>query len=411
MILFYLLITQMPLDQDPTWGKFLGAATLIKYLGLVCVFYAVMHVATRRTPPGYLNTMQARLFLVYFLLCSVSYWFMGPEFSLRASPFISLFGMALLFFVVLSTVDTLTRLRWTLLAVVASMGWASLFVIREWMRDPQWRPGSIAGDANYFAADACLVLPLAFVLAWRSRVPWIRVFALCCFVATVGSTILGGSRGGLIGLVAAFFWLLWQSPRRLRSLVIMLIFVTPPLLLVPKSPLRRFISPDYSDMLGKKLRIVAWKAGVRMVEHHPLTGIGLGEFKTQMDNYADPGVNFSSIAHNTYLEVAAETGLPNFFVFVGMLFFTYRSLSRVRQRTSDSGPEIVYLAATGLQAGFVGYLVGIVFLSAGYLKLFWLWLFLSMALPSFLPVRVKEQRKTSEFSLISIDAAPERPGL
>ena len=411
MILFYLLITQMPLDQDPTWGTYLGAATLIKYLGLVCVFYAVMHVATRRSPPDYLSTMQARLFLVFFLLSSASYWLMGPRFSLRASPFISLLGMSFLFFVVLSIVDTLPRLRWTLLAVVGSMGWASLYLIKEWMRDPQWRPGSIAGDANYFAADACLVLPLAFLLAWRSRVPWIRVFALCCLVATVGSTILGGSRGGLIGLGAAFFWLLWHSPRRLRSLLIVLILVAPPLLLIPKSPLRRFFSNEYSDMLGKTLRILAWKAGLRMVLRHPLTGIGLGEFKPQMPDYADPGFTGSSIAHNTYLEVAAETGLPNFVVFVGMLFFTYRSLSRVRRRTSDSGPAIVYLAATGLQAGFVGYLVGVFFLSAEYLKLFWLYMFLSMVLPSFLPVRAEEQQKITEFPVTSIDAVPERPGL
>ena len=398
MIFFYLLITQMPLDQDPTWGTYLGGATLIKYLGLVCILYAIMHLATRRSPPGYLSTVQARLFAVYLLVSCVSYWFMGPPFSLRGSSFISILSMGFLFFVVLSTVDTVARLRWVLLAAVGSMGWASLFVIREWIRDPQWRPGSIAGDANYFAADACLVLPLAFVLAWRSRVPWVRAFAFCCLVATIGSTMLGGSRGGLVGVGAAFLWLLWHSPRPLRSLLILLMLVTPPLVLVPKSPLYRFISPAYGDMLGKKLRIVAWKAGLRMIEHHPLTGIGLGEFKAQMDDYAEPGVTFSSIAHNTYLEVAAETGLPNFLVFVSMFFFTYRSFSRVRRRTSDSGPEIVYLAATGLQAGFVGYLVGIFFLSAEYLKLFWLWMFLSMVLPSFLPVQVKEQAEISEFS-------------
>ena len=411
MIFFYLLITQMPLDQDPTWGTYLGGATLIKYLGLVCILYAIMHLATRRSPPGYLSTVQARLFAVYLLVSCVSYWFMGPPFSLRGSSFISILSMGFLFFVVLSTVDTVARLRWVLLAAVGSMGWASLFVIREWIRDPQWRPGSIAGDANYFAADACLVLPLAFVLAWRSRVPWVRAFAFCCLVATIGSTMLGGSRGGLVGVGAAFLWLLWHSPRPLRSLLILLMLVTPPLVLVPKSPLYRFISPAYGDMLGKKLRIVAWKAGLRMIEHHPLTGIGLGEFKAQMDDYAEPGVTFSSIAHNTYLEVAAETGLPNFLVFVSMFFFTYRSFSRVRRRTSDSGPEIVYLAATGLQAGFVGYLVGIFFLSAEYLKLFWLWMFLSMVLPSFLPVLVKEQAKISEFLVTSIDAVPERPRL
>ncbi len=83
-----------------------------------------------------------------------------------------------------------------------------------------------------------------------------------------------------------------------------------------------------------------------------------------MIQYADPGVGFSSIAHNSYLEVAAETGLPNFLIFLAMLFFTYRSLNRVRRRASDSGPPLVYLAATGIQAGFFGFSLGAFFLSS-----------------------------------------------
>ena len=145
MIIFYLLITQMPLDRDPTWGTFLGVATAIKYLGLVCVLYAIWHIAVSGSRPPYLATMQARLFFVFLLVNFCSYLLMGHEFSLQFGPFISLLSMAFLFFVVLSIVDTIPRLRWTLLAAVASMGWASLYVGREWMRDPMWRPGSIAG--------------------------------------------------------------------------------------------------------------------------------------------------------------------------------------------------------------------------------------------------------------------------
>lgn len=407
MIIFYFLITQMPLDQDPTWGKFLGAATLIKYVGLLCVFYAILRLATRRRSPEFLNTMQARFFLAYLLFTFVSYWFMGSAFSLRSSPFISLLSMAFLFFVVLTIVDTIQRLRWTLLAAVAAMGWASLIVFREWMRDPMWRPGSIAGDANYFALDACLVLPLAFLFVWRSRVTWERIFALCCLIATIGSTMLGGSRGGMLALVATFLWLIWHSPRRLRNFVVVAILIIPPLLLSPHSPLRRLIHPEYSDRTGETDRRIAWKAGLRMIEMHPLMGIGLGEFKPQMNAYADSGVGFSSIAHNTYLEVAAETGLPNFFIFLSMLVFTYRSLSLVRRRASDHDPPFLHLAATGLQAGFVGYVVGATFLSSEYLKLFWLWMFLSMVLPSFLTVRNDKQYEKNKSQLPSIEATPE----
>lgn len=412
MILFYLLITQIPLDQDPTWGTFLGAATLIKYLGLACVLYAILHIAARRSSPRYLKTIQARLFMVYLFLASVSYWVMGSTFSLRSSPFISLLSMAFLFFVVLSIVDTLPRLRWTMIAAIASMGYASLIVAREWVRDPMWRPGSIAGDANYFALDACFIITLAFVWVWRSRVLWERIFAFGCLVATIGSTVLGASRGGFIALCVSFVWLVWHSPRRLRNSVIILVLVLPPLLLLPKSPLHRLIDPKQSDITGENARLAAWKAGLRMIESHPIIGIGLGEFKPQMIRYAEPGTRVATIGHNTYLEVAAETGLPNLLVFMAMLFFTYRGLSQVRRRASGSGPPLVYLTATGIQAGFVGYIVGAFFLSSEYLKLFWLWIFLSMLLPSFLPKPNKERgeknEKTEEHIMTPIEVVPER---
>jgi O-antigen ligase len=350
MIIFYFLITLMPLDEDPTWGKFVGAATLIKYVGLLCVLYAILHIANRRSSPRYLNTIQARLFLVYLIFAFVSYWIRGPQFSIRSSPFISFLSMAFLFFVVMSTVDTIPRLRWTLLAAVASMGWASLIVTREWMRDPMWRPGSIAGDANYFALDACLVLPVAFLFVWRSRVLWERIFAFGCLIATIWSALLGGSRGGMFALAAALLWLLWHAPHRLRNFAVLIILIMPPLLLSPFSPVRRLIHPEYGDLAGEQDRVIAWRAGLRMIEQHPLFGIGLGEFKPQMLDYADPDVGFSSIAHNTYLEVAAETGLPSLLVFVAMLLFTYRSLGRVRRLASESRPPLLYLAATGLQA-------------------------------------------------------------
>ncbi|MGB6482025.1 MAG: O-antigen ligase family protein [Candidatus Acidiferrales bacterium] len=407
MILFYFLITQLPLDQDPTWGKFLGAATLIKYVGLVCVFYAIVHLTARHSAPRYLATLQARLFLVFLTLSFFSYCLMGPAFSLRSSPIISYLSMAFLFFVVLSIVDTLPRLRWTILAAVGSMGWASLFVVREWMRDPMWRPGSVAGDANYFALDACLALPLAFLLVWRSRVRWERLFALGCLLVTLGASLLGGSRGGLFALIATCLWLVWHSPHRLRNTTVLAILIIPPLLFFPFSPVRRLAHPKYSDMIGERNRRVAWKAGLRMVEHHPLMGIGLGEFKPQMPMYTDPDdAGIVSIAHNTYLEVAAETGVPNVIIFIIILVLTYRILSRVRRRASDSGPPLLYLAATGMQAGFVGLLVGIFFLSAEYLKFFWLWVFLSMVLPSFLPARIVEKRKKSEITVTSIESVP-----
>ncbi|HEU5334628.1 MAG TPA: O-antigen ligase family protein, partial [Terriglobales bacterium] len=171
----------------------------------------------------------------------------------------------------------------------------------------------------------------------------------------------------------------------------------PPLLLLPSSPLQRFIHPKYSDIAGKKDRLIAWKAGLRMVEAHPVTGIGVGEFKPQMQRYADRGVGFSSIAHNTYLEVAAETGLPTFAVFLALVFLTYRGFGKARRRTAESGPPLVHMAALGLQAGFVGYVVGAFFLSAEYQKMFWMWIFLSMCMAYFSSMPAPESGPGSRY--------------
>jgi hypothetical protein len=411
MIFFYFLISQMPLDQDPTWGKFLGMATLIKYVGFLCILYALLHIATRRAAPHYFATVQARIFFVFLIVNFVSYWTMGSKFSIQFSPFTIYVSMAFLFFVVLSIVDTLPHLRWTLLAAVAAMGWASLYVMRAWIKHPMWRPGGATGDANYFALDACLVLPLAFLFTWQSRVFWERVFSFGCLVATIGSTFLGGSRGGMLAVGAAFLWLLWHAPRRLRNFTVLAILIIPPLLLSPFSPVRRLIHPVASDETGERNRLIAWKAGLRMIEQHPIVGIGLGQFKPKMDLYADPGTWIDSIAHNTYLEVTAETGLPNFLIFVAMLFFTYRSLSRVRRRASSTGPPLVHLAATGIQAGLVGFMVGAFFLSAEHMKLFWLMVFLSMVLPSFLPARAEERDKNGRKKKTSFEVDPQNEGL
>lgn len=407
MIFFYYLVTQLPLDQDPTWEKFVGTATAIKYLGFVCVLYAILHLTIRGKFPRYLAAPQAPIFLIFFSINFVSYWTMGAHFSIRTSPFMIELSMASLFFVVLSVVDNFPRLRWTLLAAVAALGWASLFVIREWVGDPGSRPGWIVGDANYFAQDACLVLPVMFLFMVRSRVRWERFFVLGCMVVTVVAAMLGGSRGGMFAICAACLWLIWHSPNRVRNTAILVVLLIPPLVLSPFSPIQRLIHPKYSDENGEQARIIAWRAGMRMVQQHPLFGIGLGEFKPQMLKYADPGVHFRSIAHETYLEVAAETGLPNLVVFLAMLLFTYLSLGRVRRRAADSGPPVLYMAATGLQAGLVGFCVGAFFLSAEYLKLFWLWIFLSMVLPSFLPQGKGKRGRHDEPAESPTKATPE----
>jgi O-antigen ligase len=387
MIFFYLLIAVMPLVRHPLWAHIVGEATVFKYLGGLCVAYAAFYVASRKRIPSFLGTWQARFFLLFYLLVLVSHLTHDfPSETLTMSPFVSLTSFLLLFGVTLSVVDSLKRLRRVLFVTIGSVGFASLYVIREWQKYHNlyggFRPGWVVGDPNYFTAMACLCAPLAFYLLLKRRAPRERQFYLGCLVLTLVAATLGASRGGFLGLATAFLFVIWHSRHRLRNIALVSLLLVPLSLFSSTSPLHRFLAPTRSDQQSSEERLVAWRAGWRMIQAHPWAGVGLGNFKPMMLQYRDPGTNDDTMAHNNYVEIAAELGLPGLAVYLAILVCTYHTLTQVRRTTLRASARLVRHAALGMQASLLGYAVASFFMSAEYIKLFWLIVFLSMCLPS-----------------------------
>jgi O-antigen ligase len=137
-----------------------------------------------------------------------------------------------------------------------------------------------------------------------------------------------------------------------------------------------------------------------MIHDHPFLGVGIGNFKPTAALYHPAGAQ-AYIAHDAYLEMAAELGVIGLLTFCAMLFSTYRTLERVRRRAAAVQAQTVFLTAQGLQAALVAYMVSMFFLSAEYEKLFWLMLFLTMSLPGILA-----QWETSKATQKSADPRP-----
>ncbi len=386
MILFYILILVMHLSNHPLWSRVEGDLTIFKYLGAGCGLYSIFHLCVRRKVPAFFATWQSRFFFLLYLIAATSYFTKTLSNQLGFSPLMSYTSFLLLFFITLSIVDSLARLRWVVLMAIGSVAFGSLYVIREWQKYhnlyANFRPGWVVGDSNFFATSVILCLPLAFCLMQQRRLRWERWFCLGCLVVTLVAVTLCASRGAFLGLVAAFLYFVWRSRRRVRNFVLVTILVLPFSLVLPSSPVHRFLHPSRNDKEAAGFRIVAWKAGLRMIRAHPLVGIGLGNFKPMMEFYKDPDEKVHTMAHNIYIEIAAEMGLPALLTYLAMMYFSYRTLEQVRRRSLRSGPPLLHQAALGIQAGLVGYAVGAFVLSAQYQKLFWLVVFLSMCLSS-----------------------------
>jgi len=110
-------------------------------------------------------------------------------------------------------------------------------------------------------------------------------------------------------------------------------------------------------------------------------GIGPGSFRAVVTQYEDPGAAFESLAHNTYLELGAESGIPVMLMYIALGIVGFRSLEATRRLALKSSRFLANVAV-GLQAGLIACAVGICFLTAQHQKFPWLVVFLSIPLRS-----------------------------
>lgn len=382
MFFVLLMVAILPLKQT-FWNDDFAGLTPIKYVGAAAALYAVFYAVMRGRTPDYLGTWQARLYLLFTLLAFVSYLGTDSEFS--NDTFLAVTSLFLLCFTLLSVVDSVKRLRWVLLAGVGSVGWASLYVIREWQKNRGWatgfRGGWIVGDVNHFSVSAIFAIAVAWCLAKEPMRPaWERRFCQGCMLLSLAALVVGASRGGLLGLVAAMLFVAARSHRRARNLTTVLVLLGGFNLAYPHSPFWRFLDPNHSDIESSDNHRASWEASLRMISDHPLTGIGIGTFKSQMEKYRPAwydGPPF--MAHNAYLGVTAEMGIPCLPLFLGVLIATYVSLEKTYRNRFV--PPLLSQAAVGLQASLLGCAIAIFFFSAEYHEHLWFTVFMSMPLP------------------------------
>ncbi len=390
MIFYYFLILVMPLSKHHFWGQFAGEFTGIKYVGMACLPYAMVHLNVRRTAPPLFATWQARFFVGLFFVFTLSYVTTPQVGSWNNSHWLTYLSFLMLYFITVAVVDSLERLRWVLIAASSSLALASLYVLRDWQvyhaMYKDYRPGWVVGDPNYFTVNVLLFIPTTFLLAMQPRPRWQRWYCGACFIVTLFGIWVSASRGGFLGIVVCCLCLILRSKRRVRHLVLIGVALTVVTAFSPVSPIQRFRNPSRGDQQSADTHVALMRGGIRMMFAHPILGVGLDNFRYNIAQFVTSeeatGMDqLKRIAHNSYVEIGAEAGIPGLLLFLGMLFSSLLSLEQVAQRSKRLGNPTLMQIALGLQAGLLGSSVSIFFVSGEYQKMFWLAVFLTMSLP------------------------------
>lgn len=90
----------------------------------------------------------------------------------------------------------------------------------------------------------------------------------------------------------------------------------------------------------------AWEQGLAMLRQNPVFGVGRGEFHRRVDS--------GLLAHNNYVQNFAELGLTGFFIFMSLLWFTWRGGYLMSRLPADKDVRLPSLGRmiTGAVAGY-----------------------------------------------------------
>lgn len=176
---------------------------------------------------------------------------------------------------------------------------------------------------NTFSAQemfALIMLGAFLLFGPASRRAWIWIV---CAGLMSGAVLLAETRIVWIATAVAAVYLVWFWN---RWVVLALPVAAGLLILISPASLReRFTSvvhPTESD--SNRFRVLTWETGLRMIEAHPLLGLGPEGPHYQFDQYMPPGVTVKPSGwyghlHNIYLQYAAERGIPVMLVLLWML--------------------------------------------------------------------------------------------
>ena len=90
-----------------------------------------------------------------------------------------------------------------------------------------------------------------------------------------------------------------------------------------------------------------WRTSLQLIQQHPLTGIGLGRFRYAYQRNGPPEQYDTPYhAHNIYLHIAVEHGIPSLLLFLWMVAIICRSVSTTRQ-TNDFWGIGLFIGASG----------------------------------------------------------------
>ena len=218
-------------------------------------------------------------------------------------------------------------------------------------------------NPNDLASYLVAVLPLAVCMALYFPAKKIRGLMVLAALPAFFVIFNTFSRGAAFGVAAALilFSLARKDVKPVLLMVIAVLFFmafAPPQILEWSAGRLNL----YDLLVEEGGRRMHWQTAVNMIKAHPLLGVGINTFSLNYSAYSPPGDTFGGwYAHNSYLQIAAETGLTGLAAFFLIAGDVMRRFFRGYAAMKDDSARVISL---GFLGGAVGFMTAAIFESA-----------------------------------------------
>jgi putative inorganic carbon (HCO3(-)) transporter len=233
-------------------------------------------------------------------------------------------------------------------------------------------------NPNDLAAVCLLATAVALALfATEPKNSLTRKAALVAGGTTVLITLMTQSRGAFLGLVIMLApYVIARVRRQPKSLVGFAVMAAIVLALAPAGVWERVgalknVTSGTANMRAidaegsAESRYEIIQTALRIIADHPVAGVGVGSYPYANAAYSPELGELDT--HNTYLNLAAETGIPGVLIFIGLVAST---LLHARKSRRIAGTLLVEQSQQlrCLELGLIGFLVAGIFGSYSYLN-------------------------------------------
>ena len=331
--------------------------SIAKVLLLICGLATVLF--TRRTPAGVspLTGMRTPIavLLVFFAFALSLFWTVAPQAEALGS--LAKYGKLILIVLMVLLIRDRREASYALGFFVL----AQLFLLASsWMLflhiHVPWATSHMAfNEYAVFSSylDQGIMSAVFAAICWHfrhqmpSRVG--RPLAIFLVVAALANVffVLSGRTGHLVAITLLSMAIMWELPKKYRSIIVLLPFVLALGLFFSSTKVRDRLTKVETEVqaysiqqqpnTSSGIRLNLWRRAVQTIGQHPLAGTGVGSWSSEFNrlsreqNPAHIDIDSNGNPHQEYLLWAVQLGLPGILLFMALLLCVLKDTAKMEK--------------------------------------------------------------------------------